>query len=762
MCTRQEQIRGGVGYSTELAGRDRFKFFRHPIEAERVEFPGEGPEGGDIHHSMNPRGAPSIHWYNIPNQFSSTSPSAPTAHLDLHLTGGTTHGYRSTHTGRRLRSAKMNLPPQHFQTGGSRNGACKRRARPYHLPTLNSATSGARGSFNNAVQGYTQADIEAAASSSREVAVQTMYRENDTQTDPYSPDYYIPDDAPKDPEILELKELTWQNKGLPAGQEEVELILRLRRRREVERSLQTSSKDPAVIEENHKKLRELEEIEWKEHEERVEKLNGRRLERMKTLLLDKESTREAINEDRLAHIKDTYMSALREKLSSLYSRRMADSHQIHTQRCRRRNLLSGSDAGTFGGRGGRGMSTLRSSVPDGRETALSLPTGGGGEGAPEAGARQTRVLAYDVRPTLLSVAEGVEVVDRTRSSRIERIPAETFRFPEDEAIRGLPTVYRRREAERVVHSLDYAQRKIDREKGLLRDDDFAGTSPARPTAAQVLDLYRVTPKVQRPDTPELELEGDADEEVEDAAILLQRLIRGRAVQNDFFEGKERCQGLIKELQAASYAKRAEELNMASSQAIAAEASRQEEVAIQVVLDTAMGDIMRDTLGYLYQELQRQQDAERLEQLHIEAVAAREQREAAELARREAACVERECGEVQYKTLVRTTRTTAATFLEELCHKAVGETALQVAVDREREREAALLPRDPTDGVEKENLVCDMLDNFLVPVVLDRIERRGQEHEKKAPATVAEEIHNRQFALLENAEVNECENKGEAK
>ena len=41
------------------------------------------------------------------------------------------------------------------------------------------------------------------------------------------------------------------------------------------------------------------------------------------------------------------------------------------------------------------------------------------------------------------------------------------------------------------------------------------------------------------------------DEVDRAVVLLQRLIRGRAVQNLFFEGRERCRGLICELQAAA-------------------------------------------------------------------------------------------------------------------------------------------------------------------------------------------------------------------
>lgn len=49
----------------------------------------------------------------------------------------------------------------------------------------------------------------------------------------------------------------------------------------------------------------------------------------------------------------------------------------------------------------------------------------------------------------------------------------------------------------------------------------------------------------RPDTPVLPPSATAGREA--AAVLLQRLLRGRAAQNVMYEGKTRCQALIQEL-----------------------------------------------------------------------------------------------------------------------------------------------------------------------------------------------------------------------
>lgn len=62
----------------------------------------------------------------------------------------------------------------------------------------------------------------------RSVHVQTDYRDSETQTEPYSPEYVIQPGT--EPELLTLATLSYSN-GLPAGLAEVELIERARVKR---------------------------------------------------------------------------------------------------------------------------------------------------------------------------------------------------------------------------------------------------------------------------------------------------------------------------------------------------------------------------------------------------------------------------------------------------------------------------------------------------------------------------------------------------
>lgn len=700
MNRQGEVLRGGRGYTTELAGRDRAKFFRQPVEPD-----GALPSGtSGAAHIRFAASCPSTPL--PPHPSGSRSANANAAGSPLFPSSAAASGFGgSTRPSSSLRSG-MNQS-QRF-----------RRPRPHHLPSLSSSVPRAAAAAAAAAAEPTPR--------MRDAELQTDYRENETQTDPYTPDYVIPDGAPE-PEVLKLKGLTWRNGGLPAGKEEIELIQRVRRRRDVEENLPQGS-DPASLEKRFAVLHELEELEWQDREEHVAKLQSRRLEKIEAALMAREEAREEANQQRFEQIKEQYFAKLRSKLETLQQRRMADSRRTVDRR-----LAGATTTGALTG-SLKKRDLIASyakygvdAAPPAAGAASVLPGGAtGGELRRTAAQSQRAPENYDVRPTLLSAPEGVEAVDATRSARIERLPESAFTVPENEAINRLRTLYERRRAEHVVHSLDYAYEKIQAAK-----DD--GTATAEATQ-RVLELYRATPKLQRPPTPELELDGDAEETEEEACILLQRLLRGRAVQNDFFEGKERCRGLIEELQAASNAQFAERAKQAAKEREAL--VQQQEGMVQSVLDAALGDVISDTFGFLYQELGRQQDELRLDALRAEAEAVREEREAIEIARREAQRVQRDREEVQYAAYVRATDTTIECFLHDVYASATEEAAMEEAVREEGERQAAR-PSPPAETAEdRENLVCDLLDDFVIPAVLHILNGQDVELNKKAAAAAA--------------------------
>uniref|UniRef100_A0A8C2BY39 Cilia- and flagella-associated protein 91 n=1 Tax=Cyprinus carpio TaxID=7962 RepID=A0A8C2BY39_CYPCA len=90
-------------------------------------------------------------------------------------------------------------------------------------------------------------------SSGRSVGVQTDYRESETQTDPFTPDYAVrPGTAPT--ELLTLATLTW-------GLAEVEMIERARMKRAWEATL-PSLKDLSQLDKRRRMMEEMERKEW--------------------------------------------------------------------------------------------------------------------------------------------------------------------------------------------------------------------------------------------------------------------------------------------------------------------------------------------------------------------------------------------------------------------------------------------------------------------------------------------------------------------
>lgn len=744
---QQQNVPNGRGYPTEVAGRDRVKFFRRPVEPDNT-----------VLDQQNTADTTNV-------QFAATCPSFTMPANAAAFAGGSVPQYRGQNanagrsTGGRLRGprrpssalgAHPSRPSARAAQGKSQLSRSQEPSmrRPHHLPRLYPDDN-----INNNNPDHSEDDGDVAGGAAYGVdgrvtaGVQTLQRENEAQTDPYSPDYYIPDGAPT-PEVLSLQNLTYQNGALPAGREEVQLIQRLRRRREVEAGLPTGT-DAASVEARYTVLHELEEQEWAEREEHVGQLQQRRLDRLKASLAARETAREDANRERLDRIKAQYLEALGGKLTSLEKRRAASSKRGNEKMAelQAQSSRDGGAAVTGGGVPGTssGGPTIaaysRYGISGGPPPMEGVMGGGNAAGtATMAGASTAGLDAqhrasrqafnYDVRPQLLSDMGGAQLVDTQRGARMDHVAAQTFVVPENEAVQRLPTLYQRREAERVLQSFDYADKKIRQANG-----DDGGAEMPEASVQRVLELYRATPKLQRPATPVLELDGDDEEVEEDACILLQRLLRGRAVQNDFFEGRERCRGLIEELQAASTAQTAEMQAAVETQHETAAAER--EAAADAVVDTALGAIVHDTLGFLTQELLRQQDMAELRQWQEEAETVRQTREAAELARRAEVRQRRDRNEVATTAYMRATDTSVRCFLDDLLGTAVSETAMATAVAEESARQAARpSPREPATAAEAEDVVCDILDAFLLPTVVDAIALQHRTLAKQAVADAA--------------------------
>lgn len=646
-----DYVAGGRGLSTEIGGRDRFKFFKRPVVPTM--------EGG--------------------------TQTNPAATLPIHAS----------------RPVVQRAVQPRSQLLQSDNVGTSVKPNPRNLEKLDGKPSRPSpreafvGSGTAAADGGSQ--TPRASPNTRSIECQTMYRESDTQTDPYTPDYFV--EEGQQPEVLAIMELRY-GAGLPAGAGEVHMIDRVQRRKRVEASLPQGN-DPESMQERLKALEELERIEWDEREAHIKSLQDTRLTQMEAALHRREEAREEQSRARVEAVKNLKLSEVQKKLALLQEKRLTTTRKLST---RHANPCCEKEE----------RDIIKSHVlygPRGQRVANNHLV------------ERINSNNYDVRPTLLSFPEGVHELERTVAPKLETVHTRHLAPPEKPAIMRLETNYQKRLATEVVDHLEYANALIEK------------SHEAKQATTSVQDLYRATPRLQRPDTPTLTLQGDDVEEREEAILLLQRLLRGRAVQNDFYEGKERCHGLIEELQAASNAKDAEYKWVPEQQREQFRAKQ--EATAQSVVDGVEGDVIVGTLDYLFKELTRQQEAARVDRLRDLAEATRKQLEEKELETRAQERALRLREELQYAKICKATDATIEGYLVQLLDSTARRTAETCAVEEvlanQRSRPAVV---EPKCEVERENLVCDLLEQLVIPAASRRAAQRGQDVSSQAITSVA--------------------------
>ncbi|GMH92490.1 hypothetical protein TL16_g12361, partial [Triparma laevis f. inornata] len=190
----------------------------------------------------------------------------------------------------------------------------------------------------------------------------------------------------------------------------------------------------------------------------------------------------------------------------------------------------------------------------------------------------------------------------------------------------------------------------------------AGTSPG----------WRAkTKKVERPATPVVP---EVDEEAENehmALILLQRLMRGRAVQNTMFEGKERRIELIKELRASEGVEQGDP-------GVLTQPERKERVH-DAAIDTIAGETTSALFDFLGKELVRKEEKDKLQAMAAAAEKERIKREVEEGGKRQAEELLRSREDEAYRQITRMHHAAATTFVSDLMAQALEKVVAELVM-----------------------------------------------------------------------------------
>merc|ERR1711871_1442574 len=216
-----------------------------------------------------------------------------------------------------------------------------------------------------------------------------------------------------------------------------------------------------------------------------------------------------------------------------------------------------------------------------------------------------------------------------------------------------------------------------------------------------------------------------------SVLLLQQLLRGRAVQNMMFAGKEKRFDLIQELRME------EQLGSMQADLDADDRAEAERTHLELqnasYVNQVQGAVVSDSLDYLSKELVRKLEERRIQAMVLLADRERRAREAEEAGRRqqEAALQARE--DEMFKQVMDVHADSVQTYLQQIVSGAVDKVTDQ-RVSEEVTRKATQI-NNVVDALEEKfsdpaTVVQDMVHSFLLPHVAREKLRREVEAESR--------------------------------
>ncbi|KAI3356327.1 hypothetical protein L3Q82_017549, partial [Scortum barcoo] len=527
------------------------------------------------------------------------------------------------------------------------------------------------------------------------VGVQTDYRESETQTDPYSPEYVVqPGTTPS--ELLQLAALTW-GRGLPAGLAEVEMIQRARAKRAWEATLPPMN-DLSQLDKRRRMMEEMEAKEWAFREEEIQKLQEARLAVLKDLLRQRDEGQKEVTSERLNQIYSKYQ---KDKETKLHKIQNDHTRSLRKLKAWKRNVdeklercgivRNNTYTPTYALRIHRDMFTNRSS----NNNQLKSPY-------------------LDTYEGLLKLEAGLSACifkpwAKTPKPKV-RIINEAINRPSDKAV----------ELMKKYKALREEQNEQMRKK--LRFLAKKERSVPRP----------VTPKVQEP--PE------GDEELELAVIHLQKLLRGRSIQYEMFKGKENHLELIQELRTVHALQREEqELQKTDKELVMNLKKQREEVKHKTSQEEAsqarvVGAELEHLFDTLSKELIHLQEERRIHAFTLLAERDRRLREAEESGRRQVEERRRREEDEIFRQVVQVHQETVDLYLEDIILGTLEQTADQQAREEIHRKakevnDIAYAMEESQNSLQSEEIVSELVYSFLIPEV-KKISVRQRVHQRQ--------------------------------
>jgi hypothetical protein len=566
-----------------------------------------------------------------------------------------------------------------------------------------------------------------------DMGVQTLYRESEAQTLPYSPDYITDEhnglrsDDPTELSVLDLVNLTAENGTLPASMDEVELINKMQEKRAWELSLPqgNTSKNLKKL---HTMLEDREWKEWKLREVEMKKERQVKLSMMTQLLAERQKQIEAVNEARLQRqIEDIDAKALHAQ------KRIVQERQAAIQTIGRRQLKTEERISKINGLRAETSSTAVSlSRPFPQRDIIADYI------ADELDGKGSRILSR------IPISAAEKIMDYHIPAAKQLSNLEKWLSKSESSLaqtKGLEPLPISRAAMTHIAALDYFDGKVE-EKENERVDTASRLPPSRLSRKSMaaknipVNIYKhFEPTVRNP-TPCIAF-NDEQQQKYAAVVLLQRLLRGRKVQIEMLDGMETKAELIQELrESIEHSSLRTDFSKVGNQHSEMIEESKEDNKVQVIkqhVDNStcfqedqtaagllMGGLLTTSLVYLDQERVRREE---LNSIHasIQAIRmVRRIRECEESGRRQAEEEKYRLEEALLRERTTIAQPTARYFVQEL---------LQHSVERFAENSAneLILPQydEPSD-----TSVREQISTWLSQEIIPEMEKQVLEREKQ--------------------------------
>ncbi|XP_028030760.1 cilia- and flagella-associated protein 91-like [Bombyx mandarina] len=235
---------------------------------------------------------------------------------------------------------------------------------------------------------------------------------------------------------------------------------------------------------------------------------------------------------------------------------------------------------------------------------------------------------------------------------------------------------------------------------------------------------RVTNASPRPPTPEVEAVDDTEEENHQAALMLQRVLRGRAVQTLMYEGRTRAAELTEELKTTHGLQKEDKSRIAREETKAREYNifkmerEQREEAVTALVDELCGGAVSTALDFLEKELRRLREERRQHAYILIALRDKTMREAAEAGRRQKEEHRRMEHDQMFKQILGVTQETVDDYLLEIVSGGVELAAERDALRRAQANadkiDADFAENESISTAEQNELVAELVHQFLLP------------------------------------------------